>query len=506
MENPFRPASYQAAAARHQWTRFAVLRGMGFIYTVAFAIVLTQYRALVGERGLLPIALFQDRAVALLGSQSEAFWAAPSLFWLDSSDATLALFGWLGLLGSLAVLCGFANAPLMFFLWLVYGSFVHLGQTFYGFGWEMLLLEAGFLAVFLAHPVRLSPRDPSQPPLAVLWLYRWLAFRLLFGAGLIKLRGDDCWVELSCLVTHYETQPNPHPLSWLLHQAPPWLHSLGVLFNHFVELVVPFGLFGPRKLRHVAGSFAVAFQLMLIFSGNLSFLNWLSIVITLSCFDDGWFERVLPARWTNWLRADSPTAPPLARRAAVGLLCATVALLSLNPVANMLGPGQRMNASFDPLHLVNTYGAFGSVGKERLELVIEGTHADPEDPDARWLEYEFPCKPGRLDRLPCLVTPYHYRLDWQMWFAAMSRPERQPWLVHLVKKLLDGDPVAKSLLAHDPFATPPSYVRVSLYRYQFTTFGEPLVWKRERRGEWLPPLSKDDPRLTGFLRRHGLVE
>jgi hypothetical protein len=399
---------------------------------------------------------------------------------------------------------GFSSAPLVLLLWLVYASFVHVGQTFYGFGWEMLLLEAGFLAIFLA-PVRRRGLFTEVPPLPVLWLYRWLAFRLLFGAGLIKLRGDACWTELTCLVFHYETQPNPHPLSWLWHQAPVWLHQAGVLFNHLVELVVPFGLFGPRKARHVCGALAVAFQIVLILSGNLSFLNWLSIVITLACFDDSFWTWLRPRWFPRRAATMDLSALGPARRVVVVMLFAIVAVLSLNPVANMFDPRQRMNASFDPLHLVNTYGAFGSVGKERRELIIEGTHADPDDPDAEWRAYGFPCKPGDPNRRPCLVTPFHYRLDWQLWFAAMSRPERQPWLVHFVKKLLEGDTGARSLLAHDPFPeAPPTYVRVDLYRYEFTSPGERGFWERTRLGPWLPPMSREDPRLSRFLEAHGL--
>jgi hypothetical protein len=284
-----------------------------------------------------------------------------------------------------------------------------------------------------------------------------------------------------------------------------WVHQAGVLFNHLVELVVPFGLFGPRRLRHVAGALAVAFQGFLILSGNLSFLNWLSIVVTLACFDDTFWMKLLPRRLSaKWRTTEvAPLGP--ARRVVVVACFVIVALLSLNPIANLFDPRQRMNASFDPFHLVNTYGAFGSVGQERPELVIEGTNADPEDPAAEWRAYEFPCKPTAPGRLPCLVTPFHYRLDWQLWFAAMSTPERQPWLIHFVEKLLEGDPGARSLLEADPFpSAPPSYVRVELYRYEFTTFGEPGTWKRTRLGPWLPPLSRDDPRLHQALRRYGL--
>ncbi|HTV18471.1 MAG TPA: lipase maturation factor family protein [Polyangiaceae bacterium] len=508
-----------AEAARDvQLTRALLASGLGFIYLVGFAILIEQGLPLLGEHGIMPLARFLERVRAGSQSGSEAFWAVPSLFWLSASDVVLQAASWVGAALGLAVVLGFGNAPAMFVLWALYGSFVHAGQTFYGYGWEMLLLEAGFLGIFLVPPWRplrelCWPRraPPAAgalrvPPLLVIWLFRWLTFRVMFGAGLIKLRGDSCWTDLTCLVYHYETQPNPHPLSWLLHQAPPWFHAIGVLLNHFVEVVVPFGVFGPRRLRHWAGGFTVAFQVILILSGNLSFLNWLTLVVALGCFDDTFWRRLIPAAWLRWARDDA--AAPLGRveRIVCLVLVAAIALLSINPVANLLSPRQQMNAGFDPLHLVNTYGAFGSVSRERHEVVLEGASAPAgaSEDALDWKEYEFPCKPGDPLRAPCLVTPYHYRLDWQMWFAGLSRADRQPWIFNLVYKLLSGDRGVASLLRHDPFPdAPPTYVRASLYRYEFTHFGEQGWWHRTRLGTYLPPLRRDDPRLLDALDRLG---
>lgn len=331
----------------------------------------------------------------------------------------------------------------------------------------------------------------------MVWLYRWLTFRVMFGAGLIKIRGDDCWRALTCLETHYETQPIPNPLSWLLHQAPPWFHQSGVLFNHFVELLVPFLLFAPRRVRYFGGAVTIAFQVMLIASGNLSFLNWLTLACALACFDD---------RAIAWLiRRPVPEAEPLDKpRRVVGWVALVfVGALSVDPVMNLLSFEQRMNTSFDRLHLVNTYGAFGSVNRVRHEVAIEGTRDDPDDPDATWLEYALPCKPGDPDRAPCVRAPYHYRLDWQLWFAAMSDYERQPWLVHLVDQLLRGEGRGPELLASDPFDRPPRAVRVSLYRYELTGFGEDAWWRRERVGDYLHPLTRDHPGLRERCESYG---
>jgi hypothetical protein len=497
-----RAPPFRITPARYQLTRFVFLRSLGLIYFVAFLTLVEQWRPLLGSDGLLPVGSFLERVRAQIGSSAGAFWRLPSLFWLSSSDAVLHVGVWLGLGLALCVVAGFANAPLLAALWALYLSFVHVGQIFYGYGWETLLCETGFLAIFLVPAW--SPRPCTDGvPWPVLFLLRWLAFRVMFGAGLIKIRGDECWRALTCLDFHYETQPQPNPLSAAFHHLPPSVHHFGVLFNHFAELVVPFGVFGPKRVRYAAGSVIILFQICLILSGNLSFLNWLTIVITLSCFDDDVFRALAPKRARARLRL-APAPLSRARRVVTTLLIVGVGVLSLNPVVNLLSPSQRMNASFDPFDLVNTYGAFGSISRERNEVVLEGTADDARAPNARWLAYELPCKPGDPLRRPCVAAPYQYKLDWQLWFASFSSAGREPWLIHLVAKLLEGDRVVDSLFAVQPFhGRKPRFVRALLYRYQFTAAGEVGYWRRSLLGEYLRPLALDDAELQSYLAEHG---
>jgi len=499
-------------------TRTFLLRLLGLVYFVVFVSTLLQGPALIGDHGLLPMRGYLHFVARASGGTLSAFANAPTLFWISPSDVSLIALSILGAMLSLAVMLGVTNAGVMIALWILQTSIHSVGQTFWGFGWEIQLLETGMIAAFMCPmTIRGGKWRPfaTAPPLATIWLMRWLVIRIMLGAGLIKLRGDPCWRELTCLVTHYETQPNPSPLSWVFHQMPPWAHTIGVLFNHFVEIVCPAFVLGPRWMRRAAGGFFVAFQAILIASGNLSFLNWLTIVPALACFDDALLLRVLPSRFRQRLGPSTEKATTSAwhRRLALGY-AAVVGVLSVGPVLNLVSSRQAMNASFDPLHLVNTYGAFGTVSRVRDEIVIEGTDADfSEAPDSEWKAYELPCKPGDPMRRPCLISPYHERLDWQMWFAAMSTVEEEPWMATLVSKLLEGDAAIFPLLATNPFPDPrhpPRFVRARLYRYEFTRPGEPGWWRRRLLGpgdrpggsEYFRVLGKDDPDLVDFIQAH----
>lgn len=488
-------------------TRFLFLRFLGLIYCVAFLSLSQQLRPLIGSDGLLPAASYLDHLLTAYGDRLSAFFAAPTVFWLGCSDALMQALSYVGLALALIVLAGFANAPIMAVLWLLYMSFVHVGQIFYGYGWEILVLETGFLAIFLCPLLDLRPFPARQPPpKAVIWLLRWVLFRVMFGAGLIKMRGDACWRDLTCMFYHYETQPLPNPFSWYLHQLPAAFHKFEVLVNHFVELIVPWSLLAPRRLRHIGGIFLVGFQLWLIISGNLSWLNWLTITLCIACFDDQALATIVPRRVRARvvpLVGQRPTRPRQAVTAALTLL---ILYLSIGPVRNLLGSRQIMNGSFDAFDLVNTYGAFGGVGKRRPEIILEGTTDAAITSATQWRAYEFKCKPGDVDRHPCVIAPYQYRVDWQIWFAAMQSYRTNPWLVHLIVKLLHNDRGALSLLATNPFPDqPPRFIRAELYEYSFTGFGDRTRawWKRERVREYLAPVSLDNPTLVRYLLNHG---
>lgn len=504
------PGPARVGVATHWLTRAALLRSLGLVYAVAFVVAALQLRPLIGAEGLTPAAAYLDAVAAQEGGAWAGFLRLPSIFWLGCGDAAMAGAAWLGVLGGLAAMAGVCSAWLMLLLWALYLSIVHVGQTWYGFGWETLLLEAGFLAIFLAPWRGVQPMPPHHPPpMLVIWLYRWLGFRLMLGAGLIKLRGDGCWRDLSCLIYHYETQPNPHPLSLLFHRLPVPVHQLGVLTNHVVELVLPWFLVLPGRWRTMAALGMILFQVTLILSGNLAFLNWLTIAVMLACLDDAALLRVFPRQFRDKMRQRiavrqlEAKAHP-ARMFAHAALAALVALLSVNVVGNLVSSRQAMNSSFDRLHLVNTYGAFGSVGRERLMVVFQGTGDAVPDSATEWLDYRYKCQPVALDARPCWITPYHLRLDWQVWFAPFSDLRRHPWLIHMAAKLLRNDPLLLSAMGENPFPdAPPRYVRIQEYRYRFVAPGQPGWWTREPTREYMRPVSLDDPEFLAVLQRYG---
>ncbi len=488
-------------------TRFMILRLLGIVYAVAFLVAINQIIPLIGADGLTPIGLYLERVSKALGSNGAGFLRLPSLFWLGHSDTALLTLAWIGFAISCVVAAGFTNALLMAVLWFLYMSFVHVGQEWYAYGWEIQLTETGFLTIFLCPLLDMRPFPRRETPMPIIILFRWLICRILLGAGLIKIRGDQIWRNATALYYHFETQPLPGPLSRWFNFLPHIILKIGVWFNWLAELVSPVFVFWPRYARHIAGVIIISFQITLILSGNLSFLNWLTIVPALACFDDGFWSKILPRSLVRKAEEASDRAEP-SRPMIVTAWAVTVVvgILSIQPVMNMLSPRQIMNTSFDPLDLVNTYGAFGTVGKERLNVVFEGTMDDYPSDSSNWKPYIYKGLPVLPDKRPPQVAPYQLRLDWQMWFAAMSSPAQYPWTVNLISKLLHNDPGALSLFAENPFPDkPPQYIRVVLYRYSFAKPGNPQGnwWTRDRVNIWLPALSADDPRLMDFLKSEG---
>ena len=447
-------------ATDYEIARFILQRGVAALFIVAFVSSLNQFPALLGERGLLPATELLRHPAHLRG---------PTLFRrLRYTDARLRLVCAVGIVVAAALVVGLPQlgppwVPMLAFLALygLYMSIVHIGQTFYGFGWEMLILEAGFLMAFLGS-------NDQPPPTTILVLNAWLVFRLEFGAGMIKIRGGREWRDLTALMYHHETQPMPGPLSRQAHLLPAWFHRGEVVGNHFAQLVVPWLLFTPQPIASIAAAIVVLTQLWLVVTGNFAWLNWITIVLACGAISDRVIEAVLP--WVRIAGADASN-PPLWWLLVTLLVTGVLVVLSWWPLRNLFARRQLMNASFNRWQLGNAYGAFGTVTKRRIEVVIEGTTAEDPGPDD-WREYEFKGKPGDVRRIPRQWAPYHLRLDWLMWFLPLGTVHER-WLYALLEKLLHADGPTLRLLRIDPFhGERPRWIRVRTYLYRFSTHAE----------------------------------
>jgi hypothetical protein len=433
--------------------RFLVQRGVAVAYLIAFVNVRLQFRPLLGERGLLPVPTYLART---------GFREAPTLFRWGYSDRLLGVVAWAGIaLSAAAAAGGFDAVPLPIALagwlvmWALYLSVVNVGQIFYGFGWESLLLESGIVVALLG-----NSRTPT--PVLTIVMLRWLLFRVEFGAGMIKMRGDRCWRDLTCLEYHHETQPMPGPASRWFHLLPRWAHRVETAANHVVQLGAPWLLFMPQPIAAIGGVAIVVTQGYLMLSGNYAWLNFVTMVLAVAAIPDSLFDRL------GLGVGASAGSPDEWFEVVVVVAAFGVGWLSWRPAVNMFSSSQRMNASWNRFHLVNSYGAFGSVTRHRDEVIIEGTVDG-----TTWRAYEFKGKPTGPGRRPRQFAPYHLRLDWMMWFLALSPRYGGVWFDRLLDRLLAADPAVLGLLARDPFdGAPPAQVRARVARYRFATRAE----------------------------------
>ncbi len=466
-------------AGGYEVARLVLQRGVAAAYVIAFASTINQFPALLGEHGLLPVPRLLART---------RFRELPSLFHWRYSDRMLLALAWCGLACAAAIVLGLPQLGppwlmvAFLLIWALYLSIVNIGQSFYGFGWESLLLEAGFVVAFLGS-------TEVAPPLLIIIYLRWLLFRLELGAGLIKIRGGREWRDFTALDYHHETQPMPNPLSRLAHRLPRWFHRCEVLGNHVAELLVPFFLFAPQPVASIAAGILIGAQLWLIITGNFAWLNWLTIVLAFSAIDDATLRALLPVLPEWQTPGDAPNW------FVVVVVAVTVLLVVLSwwPARNLLSRHQLMNASFNRYHLVNAYGMFGTVTKRRLEVVVEG--CDDVDPGegAVWEAYEFRGKPGDPMRMPRQFAPYHLRLDWLMWFLALGSRDTRWFEVFLVR-LLEGDARTLRMLRRNPFPDgAPRWVRARVFLYRFSTRTERRAsgarWVRSEVGELVEPVS-----------------
>jgi hypothetical protein len=498
-------------------TSWIYLRLLAVVALVAFVSLWTQIAGLAGVQGILPARAYLEAIASRYGGT--AYWIAPTLAWISPSDGFLFALCGAGVALSILLALGFVPVLCCFGLWALYLSVSIPCQEFLWFQWDSLLLEAAFLAAFLA-PWRLRSHPATDPPprRAALWLSRWLLFRLVLSSAIVKLAsGDPTWRNFTALEYHFETQPLPTWTSYAVHHASGTLLRAATLGTLLIEGLAPFLLFGPRRIRFLGAGLIAALQVAILATGNYAFFNWLTLAMCVIALDDG----VWPRRWRIAADVPAPDAvtvespntedetgiarpqrgswhPWVVRPLAVLLVVLSLVpfLRATNRDTRWLGPVEKLYEGVWPFRTVNHYGLFAVMTTRRPEIVIQGS-ADGET----WLEYLFPYKPGDPRRRPEFVAPHQPRLDWQLWFAALSDIERQPWFLSLEKRLLEGSPPVLSLLDRNPFPrAPPRFVRAVVFEYRYT---EPAVrqatgvwWLRQPVGLYGPVLTLRDGQLA----------
>ncbi|KYQ94378.1 putative transmembrane protein [Tieghemostelium lacteum] len=522
------------------WIFLKILTTVTFI---AFFSSFIQVKGLIGDDGILPVSKVLREKVEQ--NEINKIWMFFTQDLGISVNNMLHLLCCLGLTFSALSLFTTSHATFLGFMWFCYYCIVDVGQQFYSYQWDQLLLETLFLAIFLSP---FNFKYDSRPSTPIRYLYKWLLFRLMFGSGLVKL--TPIWSSLQAMYYHYETQCIPNIISWYAHQLPPSIyHQFEAMMVLVMEILVPFCYFAtPRFLNISASILTILYQCAIILTGNYNFFNYLTIGLCVLLFDDQFYLVDLQAYLPRFIKqkfldmetvknkhseeqqTESSTSQGLSSINSKNLLVPFVFILigtsSLYNCSKYFQKQQvpsiitRVHSTLSLYHLTGTYGLFSHVTTERYEIIIEGS-MDGEN----WKEYEFYYKPGNIYNPPPFIFPGHNpRLDWQMWFAALSKDSRtQSWLIHFMAKLLQGSAEVQSLIYHSPFdlESPPLYIRAQKYRYQFskwtpnpqsisnqnvyqndkTSQKEPFQWwEREYIGIFVRPFTLQSQSYLNFLK------
>lgn len=439
-----------------------LLRGLGVVYFIAFFSLWRELFALYGSDGIVPV----KETLTLLKNARYNFWKLPTIFWISASNTFLQGVVIAGLSLSVMVMFNFLTPFCLFFLWLFYLSFVHVGAPFMNFQWDYLLVEVGFYAFLFS----LTP-DLEAPMTYVFWI---LLFRLMFSSMSVKLQAyTPYWRKLTAMDYHYESQPLPNILAYFMHHQGKWFAQFSCIAVFLIEGLAPFLIFMGEEARIYAFIILVLFQWLILLTGNYAFFNILTLLLCLTLL----FTSFPPTEPIFW---------------AIGGVFFLLNLLSIVKLFYNISFISKIFNFLGNWGLLNPYGLFANMTKGRYEIIIEGS-----DDEESWKEYEFFIKPQDLKTPPCQIAPLQPRLEWQLWFIPSVPWNHVGWFKNFLVKVLEGSPSVLSLFKYNPFkGSPPKYVRAMIYSYKFTDLktwkGSGTYWERTFVGVYTPPINLRD--------------
>jgi lipase maturation factor 1 len=497
----------------HFIARWLFLRAISLIYFSAFFALLFQIRGLIGPQGILPATDYLQAAHSL---RILRFWYIPSLLWISSTDRVLMALCWIGLVASLILIVNVWPRTMLLICFCCFLSFVSAAQDFSGYQSDGMLLEAGFLTLFLSPSGLFPGLGRKQPPIrAALFLLLWEWFRIYFESGVVKLEsGDPTWRNLTAMYEYYQNGPLPTWIGWYVQHLPHWFHIATAATTLVMELALVWLAFLPRRWKIICFFIVTAWQIGVIATANYAFLNYLVLALAILLLDDAFLEHFIPARWRNspgqkpiptyLAEEDDPNNKVKATARVNVFTFFRVSLLSVVltwifyatavPLVQMFWneapfPEKPMTV-LGPFRVANEYGLFAIMTPHRYEIEFQGSN-DGE----HWVSYPFRYKPQAPNERPQIYAPYQPRFDWNLWFASLGSWQQNPMVPRTEELLLENDPAVLGLFAGNPYPdTPPRFVRTVLWQYWFSTPEQKHIagawWKRQLVSAYAPTLSR----------------
>ena len=500
--------------------RWIFLRALGLIYFSAFFPLAFQIRGLIGPQGILPAGEYLQSVAQQVGNAR--YWYAPTVLWFSSGSHMLMALCCVGMIASLLLVLNLWPRAMLAICFVCFLSFVSAAGEFSGYQSDGMLLEVGFLSLFIAPGGFRPGLALTRPPVrAALYLILWEWFRIYFESGVAKIMGGDPqWRNFTAIDEYYQNGPLPTWIGWYAQHLPHWFHAATAGLTLALELILIWAAILPRPFRIALFFLVTPWQIGIILTANYTFLNYLVLILAFLLLDDQFLARFLPAKWTPELAAPAvgrkpEKEPPHDLReklqrvfAPIGVsltavLLVWIAYATAAQMVWMIAPAPLPTspvALLEPFRIANRYGLFAVMTRGRYEIEFQGSNDGQT-----WIPYLFRHKPQELDKPPRIYAPYQPRLDWNLWFASLGEWRENPMVLRTERRLLSNDSDVLALFAANPFPQgPPRQVRAVLWQYWFSSLAEKrqhgLWWHRESRGLYAPAIEVEPDGRIGVTQ------